>query len=227
MLKNDLTGKRFGRLTVIEHLGRKNHASFWRCKCDCGNEVNCYYGNLVRGTSTSCGCMRSTYAKISRNCHGESTGVLYKRWSGMRTRCYNPNAKEYENYGGRGIKVCEEWAQYWPFREWAYNNGYSDDLTLDRIDVNKDYSPENCRWIPIDEQASNKRTSMIIEYNGFRMTAAQWARELGIGKDTITYRVRAGWTPEECLFGKKKKVSKSNPRMEIPDRFKKKQLNIE
>ena len=220
MLKNDLTGKRFGKLTVVRYLGRKGHGSFWECKCDCGNVVNCYYGNLVKGSSTSCGCMRSTYAKAFRNCHGESTGILYSRWAGMKNRCYNPNAKEYENYGGRGIKVCDEWLTYWPFREWAYENGYSEELTLDRIDVNKGYSPENCRWISWEEQAGNKRTSMFIEYNGIKKTAAEWGRELGIGKDTITYRVRAGWSPEECLFGKEKKTGNSNPRIEIPDHLK-------
>lgn len=205
MLKNDLTGKKFGKLTVVEYLGRKNHSSFWRCICDCGNEVNCYYGNLTRGTTTSCGCMRSAYAKKSRNCHGEAKSKLYQKWSSMHNRCYNPNARNYHLYGKRGIRVCDEWHEFWPFREWAYENGYSDHLSIDRIDVNGNYCPENCRWISLKEQQSNKRTNTFIEYGGQIKTAAQWGRELGVGKDTITWRFRAGWTPEQCLFGRKRK----------------------
>lgn len=213
----DLAGKQFGNLTAIKKVGRKNHSNIWLCRCKCGNEVECYQHNLERGTSTSCGCLRSHYAKKSRNCHGESTSRLYKEWSRMRTRCYNKNVKEYPRYGGRGITVCPEWDKYWPFREWAHENGYAENLTLDRKDVNGNYEPSNCRWIPMSEQASNKRTNTFIEYGGKKQTAAKWARELGIGKDTITYRVRAGWTAEECLFGKEKNVSNCRPRMEIPD----------
>lgn len=220
MLKNDLTGKRFGKLTVVEYLGRKHHSSFWRCKCDCGNEVNCYYGNLIRGTSTSCGCMRSAYAKQSRNCHGESTTILYKKWSSIKTRCTNPNSPNYHLYGGRGISICDEWMEFWNFREWSYQNGYREGLSIDRIDVNGNYEPSNCRWATLEEQASNKRNNSFIEHGGKKQTAAQWARELGIGKDTITYRIRAGWTPEECLFGKEKKTGNSMKRMEIPSYLK-------
>lgn len=205
MLKNDLTGMRFGKLTVIEYLGRKHHSSYWKCQCDCGNIVECYYGNLKRGTTTSCGCMRSFYARQSRNCHGESTSRLYKEWSTMKGRCYNKNASGYERYGGRGIRVCKEWGEYWPFREWAYSHGYEDNLSLDRIDVDGDYSPDNCKWITMFDQQSNKRTNRFIEYGGQKKTISQWARYLGIGTGAIRYRLSAGWSPEECLFGKEKK----------------------
>lgn len=203
MLKNDLTGQRFGKLTVIEYLGRKNHQNYWKCRCDCGNIVCCYHYNLTRGTSTSCGCLRSYYARKVRNCHGEATTRLYKEWGRMRNRCYNKNSPDYNRYGGRGIKACSEWDTFWPFREWALANGYTDELSLDRIDVNKDYSPENCRWITMREQQSNKRTNIFIEHNGRKQTVAQWANELGILKETIMWRVRAGWEPEQCLFGKR------------------------
>lgn len=199
MLKNDITGNRYGKLVVKMYLGRKHHSSYWRCLCDCGKEVDCYYGNLVRGTTTSCGCMRSEYAKMSRNCHGESTSRLYKEWSSMRNRCFNKNSRNYRLYGGRGIKVCDEWSAFWPFRNWAYSNGYADNLSIDRIDPNGDYSPSNCRWIPMEKQAGNKRTNVFIEYNGEKKTIAEWSRVLGISRAMLQYRVKAGWTPEQCI----------------------------
>lgn len=205
MLKNDLTGRKFGKLTVVKYLGRRHNSSFWHCICDCGNEVDCYYSNLVFGHSTSCGCMRSEYAKLSRNCHGESTTRLYKEWARMKTRCHNPNAKGYHNYGGRGITVCEEWSSFWPFRTWAYEHGYSDSLTLDRIDVNGNYCPENCRWITREEQAKNKRTNVLIELNGEKKTIADWSRVTGLSRAVIQYRVKAGWTPEEIILTPKNK----------------------
>lgn len=217
-----LEGKRFGNLTVIKRVGRKNNSGIWLCRCDCGKEVTCYQSNILRGTSTSCGCLKSYYARQSRNCHGESTTVLYTKWTSIKTRCLNPNSQNYGSYGGRGIKICEEWLDFWTFREWAYENGYQDGLSIERIDVNGNYCPENCCWIEISEQANNRRTNTFIEYGGKKQTASQWARELGIGKDTITYRVRAGWTPEECLFGKEKNVSNCKPRMEIPSYLKEK-----
>lgn len=201
----DLSGMEFGNLTVIKKVDRKNHSNRWLCKCKCGNEIICYQYNLERGTSTSCGCLRSYYAGKNRNCHGESYSVLYKKWQSMKNRCENPNSPNYKNYGGRGISVCEEWKTFWKFREWSYQNGYRDGLTIERNDVNGNYCPENCCWIESFDQNSNKRNSSFIEYGGKKQTAAQWARELGIGKDTITYRIRAGWSPEECLFGKEKK----------------------
>lgn len=216
----DLTGMRFGYLTVIKKNGRVSNHNKWLCKCDCGNEVSCFQYNLERGTSTSCGCKRSCYARQKRNCHGESTSTLYKKWSSMKTRCENSANAGYKYYGGKGIKICDEWQEFWNFREWAYANGYKDGLTIERIDINGDYCPQNCKWISAYEQASNKRNNSFIEYGGKKQTASQWARELGIGKDTITYRIRAGWSPEECLFGKNKRTGNSNPKMEIPEYLK-------
>lgn len=216
----DLTGMDFGNLTVLKKIGRKNGNNLWLCKCKCGNEVECYQYNLERGTSTSCGCLRSFYAKKTRKCHGESTGTLYKKWGSIKTRCYNKNTPSYKNYGGRGIKMCDEWLEFWNFREWAYKNGYSEELTLERIDVNGNYSPENCKWIPMEEQANNKRNSCFIEYGGKKQTLSQWSRELGVGKEVLSYRYHAGWSPEECLFGKATKGNHQLPRIEIPEYLK-------
>lgn len=213
-------GDRFGYLVVLEIPKGNLRRNKILCKCDCGNIGEYFLNNLRRGTTTSCGCKRSDYAKISRNCHGESTSILYKKWASIKTRCNNPNSSNYKDYGGRGIKICEEWKDFWPFREWAYENGYNDKLSIERKDVNGDYSPENCEWIELNEQANNKRNSVFIEYNGIKQTASQWGKELGVDRNTITYRVRAGWNPEECLFGKEKNVTHSKPRMDIPDYLK-------
>lgn len=199
METKNLIGQKFGRLTVVEHAGRKNRHVLLKCHCDCGNDVICYQYNLLRGSSTSCGCLRSYYARQSRNCHGESYSRLYQEWSRMKTRCYNPNTKDYKNYGARGIVVCDEWQTFWPFREWAYASGYSDNLTIERINVNGNYCPENCKWITHAEQASNKRTNIFIEFNDEKKTISQWARELGISKSLILWRYRAGKSPSECL----------------------------
>lgn len=216
----DLTGKKFGNLTVVKKVERKNRSNQWLCKCDCGKEVVCYQYNLERGTSTSCGCLRSYYAKKTRSCHGESTSKFYKKWSSIKTRCYNKNTPCYKNYGGRGIKMCDEWLDFWNFREWAYKNGYSEGLTLERIDVNGNYEPSNCKWIPMEEQAINKRNNSFIEYGGKKQTISQWSKELGVGKEVLSYRYRAGWTPEECLFGKKTAGKHQLPRKEIPEYLK-------
>lgn len=192
-------GDKFGNLTIIRMPEGNLHTEKVLCKCDCGKEVECFLNNLTRGTSTSCGCLRSYYAKQSRNCHGESRSRLYMEWNRTKTRCYNKNTHYYKNYGGRGIKVCDEWQTYWPFREWALAHGYRDDLTLERIDVNGDYCPENCTWIPMKEQANNKQNSHYITFNGQKKTIAQWARETGLNPSCIQYRLKAGKTPEECL----------------------------
>ena len=217
----NLTGMKFGNLTVIKKTKRKNRNNIWLCKCDCGKFVECYQYNLERGTSTSCGCLRSFYAKQTRKLKGKSTGSFYKKWFSIKTRCYNKNTPSYKNYGGRGIKMCDDWLDFLKFEEWALKNGYSDGLTLERIDVNGDYCPENCKWIPMSEQQSNKRTNVFIEYNGYKKTISQWARELGISKEALLFRYNSGWSIDECLFGKKTKTNHQLPRIEIPEYLKK------
>ena len=161
----DLTGKRFGKLTVVSFADMRGTRSYWNCICDCGNEKIASLDHLKNGDIVSCGCVQKSTLPPSHKKHGMSNTRLYTIWALMKYRCYNPSRKEYHNYGGRGIKVCDEWLHdSLSFFEWSYKNGYIEGagLTLDRIDVNGNYEPSNCRWVSRKTQCNNKRNKGSI-----------------------------------------------------------------
>lgn len=183
--------KKYGELTVIEKSKSNINGVYWICQCSCGKKVEVLGASLRRGDVKSCGCLR---IKKSTK-HGLSKSRIRTIWKGMMERCYNKNSCEYHNYGGIGIKVCEEWHNVEVFAEWAHSNGYDGNAergkcTIDRIDNSKGYSPDNCRWVEQKIQANNKRTNLKLEYNGTTKTLAQWCEELNLDYGKTWYRIR-------------------------------------
>ena len=172
----DLLGQRFGRLTVVEQAGKDNNKKnlLWTCVCDCGGTTVTTTAHLRSGHSQSCGCLfkeRLIQGGINTRfvtTHGKSKSRLYKILSGMKDRCYNPKNRKYHLYGGRGITVCDEWKNsFQAFYNWGITNGYKDNLTIDRIDNDKGYSPDNCRWATVTEQNRNRRCcKSVVKNNG-------------------------------------------------------------
>lgn len=184
----DLTGQKFGKLTVIERAQYKSGRTAFKCVCECGNTKVIQSALLIAGKTRSCGCLAAN--NTNQTTHGKSHTKLYGVWCSMKSRCNNPNVEHYKNYGGRGIKVCKEWGNdFQSFYDWAYSNGYKDGLTIDRIDVNKGYSPDNCRWSTMKEQCNNRVSNRYFTHNGKTQTLAQWAEETGIRYGTLRFRI--------------------------------------
>ena len=199
---------RFGRLTIVSNTGKHDSRGniIWLCLCDCGNYVEKSTHYLVRKTGThSCGCQRGeSHIKHGDGRRGRKTR-LYRIWCGMLWRC-NPKNHDKYSYAKNGISVCDEWLDYEVFSAWALKSGYTDDLTIDRIDYNGNYEPSNCRWITRVEQANNKSNNHLITYNGKTMTLAEWARELGINYSTLRSRINRQKLSPEKAFSKDKAV---------------------
>lgn len=202
MKRIDLTGQRFGRLVVVRYAGRsRGKKNLWLCKCDCGNEKVVEVDKLHSGNTKSCGCLQREVHRKCRMTHGKSDTKLYLVWREMITRTENQNAERYSIYGGRGISICGEWHNNFQlFYDWAIQNGYKEGLTIDRIDVNGNYEPDNCRWITPYEQSRNLRKNVRITYSGKTMILKDWAKEIGIDYHTLWQRIRkSGWTVEEAF----------------------------
>ena len=179
------------RLIVVEYAGLKNKKVMWKCMCTCEdkNEVVACASNIRYGNTLSCGCIQKERTAMCAT-HRESKSRLYKIWANMKSRCFTESTNEYENYGGRGITVCDEWVNsYIEFKNWAINNGYADNLTIERIDVDGNYCPENCKWITKSQQANNTTKSRFITYKDETHTLAEWSKILGIKSHTLAYRL--------------------------------------
>lgn len=194
----DRTGERYHHLTCLKWEKRGDYI-YWLCKCDCGNETWVRGINLSSGAVKSCGCLNEHHNRI----HGMSHTRLHGIWSKMNERCFNKNHKYYRNYGGRGISICDEWLGtdgFIRFMKWANDSGYTDKLTLDRIDVNGNYEPGNCRWVTMQVQSNNKRDTRFLEYDGQKMSIADWARLKEMKYATLIQRIDVlGWPVEKAL----------------------------
>ena len=143
--------------------------------------------------------------------HGKTHTRLYNIYKGMKRRCYNKTDKDYKDYGGRDITICDEWLNdFMSFYNWSMNNGYDESLTIDRMDNNKGYSPDNCRWVDVKTQSNNTRRNVYLTYCGLTLTLAEWSRKLKVNRNTLKWRYRRGYTDKECLFGKEVKANGKN-----------------
>jgi hypothetical protein len=201
-LRNDLTGKQFGRLLVVKRAeNKKNRTAYW-CRCECGKDCVVTGIDLTGGRTKSCGCLKKEIAsKIGgKNAkHKMHDTRLYRIWISMRQRCNDKNARNYHNYGGRGVKVSAEWDDFMNFYDWAMTHEYNDSLTIDRIDVNGNYEPTNCRWANDSTQHNNRRDNIFLDFQGRRMTIAEWAKEINVPYPTLRGRISRGWSVEKAL----------------------------
>lgn len=205
----DLTGERFGRLIVVGRAGSHRSPSgavraTWLCRCECGN-MTTVTTDALRKTTKSCGCygneIRTAFSQAGgHRVHGGCGTRLYTIWKNMKSRCSNPKNQDYHNYGGRGITICTEWlSDFATFREWALSNGYREDLSIDRIDSNGNYCPDNCRWETALTQGQNRRTTSHIVYNENEYTCVGFAKLLNVSHASVSRWLKAGMKPEEIV----------------------------
>lgn len=196
----DIIGQRFGRLVAIKALGADSRRQIqWSCQCDCGGTAIVPSGRLRGGDTKSCGCLHNEGVAQRMTKHGGCGTRIYRIWANMRERCERPGKDAYYRYGARGIKVCDEWQDFSKFREWALVRGYADDLSIDRIDNDGPYSPDNCRWATRLEQARNTAKNMYLTYRSETLALSAWSERTGIGYSTIRKRLELGWTIDKAL----------------------------
>lgn len=225
--RKDLTGKRVGKLTALRPgINPRTGKSAWLCKCDCGNEVYVSMENFREGGQISCGCARFDIGRYNiehKTTHGASSKTgshsedhrLYSVWLGIRERCNKPSSSSYKYYGGRGIKICDEWNNsFEAFRDWAYSTGYdrvapTHACTIDRIDVNGDYCPENCRWATAKQQSNNKRNNKFFTIGSETHTMAEWCEIRNVSKRLVKDRVSRGWDIERALSEPPRRINRA------------------
>lgn len=216
-----MVGERYGRL-VVDHLhchGGNGKKPLWACKCDCGGMAYVSRQDLLRGHTTSCGCYRLETQKDPTNkhhTHGMKKTRLYRIYNGMKNRCYNTKGREYPWYGGRGIILADEWLGengFIHFKEWAFANGYQENLTIDRINVNGNYAPDNCRWVNWKVQENNRRNNVLVTINGTTKTFSEWCEFYGVPYGRAKSRYQKGFTIEDVFYkGKLNQGSIPRPR---------------
>lgn len=200
-------GQRFDKLEVIEYVGMAKHAVYYLCRCECGNEKIVKYASLCSGNTTSCGCTHQEKMREKLTTHGMAGNGnkrhrLYRIYNAMKSRCYNPNTNRRNNYYDKNIAICDEWLGkdgFLNFYNWAINNGYSDNLSIDRIRVNEGYSPDNCRWVDDFTQANNVTNNSYMTYGQYTFTISIWCKITGLTNSNVMYRKSCGWTDEEII----------------------------
>lgn len=197
----DISGEKFGRLFVLEYAGNSEKGiATWKCLCDCGNIVIVNGDNLRSGNTKSCGCLRDDTIANASVIHGKSKSRLYRIYNHMKGRCCNKDDANYDSYGGRGIIICQEWLDdFMSFYKWAMENGYNENLSIDRINNDGNYEPSNCRWADNTTQCNNRRSNRLLTVRKVTHTVAEWSRITGIGSATIIRRLNNGDCPEMAL----------------------------
>jgi hypothetical protein len=197
----NLIGQKFGKLTVFDRAeNNKQNKRMWVCRCDCGNikKKPVATGDLTSGAVKSCGCLYFDSNKERNKKHGKTKSRLYQIWSGIKSRCLNPQNVAFKNYGGRGITICDEWKDdFQAFYDWAISNGYRENLTIDRIDNDKGYYPKNCRWTTMKKQQNHRRNNKIVIYKNNKFTVSELAEKLNISVQTLCWRLRNGWNEND------------------------------
>jgi hypothetical protein len=194
----DLSDQRFGRLRVISRAGKNKHNQLlWNCECDCGQKCVCLGFVMRRGETQSCGCLHREITSTINASHGMAGTPIYAIYRSMMQRCYDKNSQAYNRYGGRGINVCDQWQQFEGFYDAMGDK--PKDMSLDRIDNNGDYSPENVKWANAKTQANNRKSNVVLEHNGKKQTMQQWSDELGLKVGTVWARLNRGWNISQAL----------------------------
>lgn len=196
-LSDDLTGQRFARLVVTGRAANDSDGAVWRCACDCGRELLVRGGNLRSGNTRSCGCLYEQTRGTGNRSHGRTNTSAYWRWRAMIQRCTNPRNRGWADYGGRGIRVCERWRTFAEF--YADMGDPPPGASIDRIDVDGNYEPSNCRWATANEQARNKRNTPALTFGGETLSLIEWSERLGIDFHTLHSRLKRGWSTERAL----------------------------
>lgn len=196
---NDLTGRTFSRLTVLDLAPSRNSKTYWICKCECGAETIVRSDGLVGGMTQSCGCLGRDRRRQANTKHGGGNCPEWKAWQAAKQRCYNPNNKRFHHYGGRGIKMCDRWLNSYPNFIADMGPRPSPNHSIDRINNDGNYDPQNCQWRTTTEQNNNFSANRRITFQGVKRNLTQWEKKLNFPRELIASRLKLGWTVEEAL----------------------------